>query len=144
VAVTGTGGEGVYLRRVPRRAEPLAVWPEGTELEVVGGTPPSGAGSAGAQDKWLRVRDPAGRVGYMTARYLVPAPPPRRVRVGNTGGQGVYVRRTPWLAVHVRAWPDGTPLAAYGSETDAAGEEWTYVRDPAGNPGWVPARYLVR
>jgi hypothetical protein len=140
MAIVGAGDEGVYLRRGPRPAPAVAVWPEGTELAVVD---PRRAPDQAAPTAWLRVRDPAGQVGYMAAEYLAPALPPRRVYVGHTGGLGVYLRRTPRRAVHIRAWVEGTPLVAFGTETDAAGEQWTYVRDPAGNLGWVPAQYLV-
>jgi SH3-like domain-containing protein len=78
-----------------------------------------------------------------------PAPPTAtplpRFRVGNTGGEGVYVRREPRQdAERVKAWPDGTVMTALGAPTQTAGEWWERVRDPDGNEGHVKTQYLVR
>jgi hypothetical protein len=64
------------------------------------------------------------------------------VHVGNTGGDGVYLRRTPILSDTWIAWPDGTPLVLLGSFTDRQGFAWLQVRDPKNNVGWVPAQYV--
>lgn len=63
--------------------------------------------------------------------------------VGNTGGDGVWLRRSPAMADKVRAWPDGTPMQVVGADTAAEGKTWKNVKDPAGNVGWIPAEYLV-
>lgn len=65
------------------------------------------------------------------------------VIVGNTGGDGVYLRRSPAVADKVRAWPDGTVLLVVGPDRQAEGRVWKNVRDPSGTVGWVPAQYLV-
>ncbi len=72
------------------------------------------------------------------------ATPQPVVRVGNTGGDGVYLRHTPRLDDKWFAWRDNTPLVLTGAEADGDGEHWLQVRDPRGNVGWVPARYVVR
>lgn len=64
-------------------------------------------------------------------------------QVGNTGGVGVYVRRTPNLNDRIRAWTDNSEMTLLGEETDAGGQHWIKVRDPAGNEGWLPSQYLV-
>jgi peptidoglycan glycosyltransferase len=69
--------------------------------------------------------------------------PVRRVRVGNTDGMGVYIRRTPNLDDKLRAWPDGTVLEVVGEEVEQNGVRWRRVRDPAGNTGWVPIQYTI-
>lgn len=69
--------------------------------------------------------------------------PPEVLAVGNTGGDGVYLRRTPRLSDRLRAWPDRTPMVTVGEDVEAEGRMWKHVRDPAGNVGWVPAQYLV-
>ena len=74
----------------------------------------------------------------------VPTPTPEIRKVGNTGGLGVYVRRTPNINDRIRAWLDNSEMILLGEETDAGGFHWVKVRDPAGNEGWVPDRYLVR
>lgn len=63
--------------------------------------------------------------------------------VGNTGGDGVYLRRTPRLADRDRAYPDGTKLEQIGPDQDADGRRWHHVRAPDGRTGWVPAQYTV-
>jgi hypothetical protein len=75
---------------------------------------------------------------------LPPAAKPVLWRVGNTGGEGVYLRSRPRMADRVRAWPDGTLMQATGQETEAEGRRWIEVVDPAGTVGWIPAAYLVR
>ncbi|MBI4504541.1 MAG: hypothetical protein HY691_03315 [Chloroflexi bacterium] len=69
--------------------------------------------------------------------------PPEVLAVGNTGGDGVYLRRTPRLSDRLRAWPDRTPMVVVGEDVEAEGRLWKRVRDPVGNVGWVPAPYLV-
>jgi hypothetical protein len=75
--------------------------------------------------------------------HHAPPPPSPPLRVGNTGGIGVYLRATPRLADRLRAWPDGTPMLPTGRETEAEGRRWREVRDPTGTIGWIPASYLV-
>ncbi len=65
-----------------------------------------------------------------------------RYKVANTNGDGVYVRRTPRLADKVVPWPDNTPMEYLGEQADGDGLHWAKVRDPRGNVGWVPTRYL--
>jgi hypothetical protein len=87
-----------------------------------------------------------------------PAPPPvvvvtplpegegsgrRVVRVANTGGAGVYLRRSPQLAERLRAWVDGTEFEVLEEGPRIGDELWLKVRDPAGNTGYVPARYTA-
>jgi hypothetical protein len=136
VAVTHTGGVGLHLRPYAGLGTSLATLPESTELRAIG-PPVQREGRL-----WQGVRDPLGRNGWVAAAYLTVAAPPEHLRVGQTGGRGVYLRRTPSRALHIRAWPDRTPLVAFGA-LRSAGQQWVYVRDPAGHLGWVPARYLV-
>ena len=74
----------------------------------------------------------------------VPTPTPVVRKVGNTGGLGVYLRRTPNINDRMRAWLDNSEMILLGEETDAGGFHWIKVRDPAGNEGWVPEQYLLR
>jgi hypothetical protein len=61
--------------------------------------------------------------------------------VGNTGGEGAFVRRTPNLDDRLRAWPEGTRLRVVGAQATVDGVAWKQVEDPAGNIGWIPAEY---
>jgi hypothetical protein len=70
-----------------------------------------------------------------------PVIPPRLI-VGNTGGDGVYLRRTPRQADKIIAWPDGTVLSPTGQTVTGDGWDWYQVRDPKGNIGYVPAQYV--
>ncbi|MBI2906999.1 MAG: SH3 domain-containing protein [Chloroflexi bacterium] len=72
-----------------------------------------------------------------------PTQAPREMVVGNTGGMGVYVRRTPSMEDKIKAWPDGTTMRVTGKETEGEGKKWLPVEDPDGNQGYVPSEYLV-
>lgn len=70
-------------------------------------------------------------------------PTPGLFQVGNTDGDGVWLRKTPAMADKVTAWPDGTLMIIVGADTQAEGRTWHNVKDPNGIVGWVPAEYLV-
>jgi hypothetical protein len=72
--VGNTGGLGVALRRSPRWDDRVAgaAWPDRTVLVVLEEGLPGDDGVGGSAP-WLRVRDPAGREGYVPARLVVPA-----------------------------------------------------------------------
>lgn len=74
---------------------------------------------------------------------VVPTPVLRLARVGNTDGDGVYIRSSPSDENRLLAWPDNTVMVLLGPRTDAGGRTWVAVRDPRGNNGWVPAEYLI-
>src|SRR5438105_1699370 len=50
------------------------------------------------------------------------------VWVGNTDGQGVYVRKTAVMSDRVRAYPDSTPLTIVGDDVDGDGQHWKHVK----------------
>ncbi len=64
-------------------------------------------------------------------------------RVGNTDGDGVYIRNSPSDGDRLLAWPDNTVMVLLGPRTESEGRLWIAVRDPRGNEGWVPAQYLI-
>lgn len=78
---------------------------------------------------------------------IAPAAPPAAVAptfvVANTGGIGVYLRRSPSLADRLNAYPDNTPLQQIGPDTAAGGLTWHHVRAPDGTEGYVPAQYTA-
>ncbi len=89
--------------------------------------PPAPAASASAADR-------------------APAPislPALWVAIVNTGGKGLFLRRTPHWDDKLVAWPEGTKLLIVGPDTDNDGLHWKYVRDPQGNAGWVQADYVT-
>ncbi len=63
--------------------------------------------------------------------------------VGQTDGEGVFLRASPHLSDKLDAWPDDTPMQEIGPPTTGEGLDWRHVRAPDGSEGWVPARYLV-
>jgi len=65
------------------------------------------------------------------------------VWVGNTGGSGVYVRRTPSSTDRLRAYGDGTQLTVIGEDVTGDGQQWKHVRAPDGLEGYVPATYVL-
>jgi hypothetical protein len=66
VIVGNTGGIEVYLRHTPKLGDKRFGLPEGTKLAVLGDQ------TDAVGRRWLQVRDPAGRVGWVPARYTVP------------------------------------------------------------------------
>lgn len=71
------------------------------------------------------------------------APGPKIVVVGNTGGDGVGVRREPKEGNRIAALIDGTRLTQLGQEFNADGASWTQVKLGDGREGYVPSRYLL-
>ena len=63
--------------------------------------------------------------------------------VTNTDGDGVYLRRTIEGGERIAAWPDDTKLVEIGESVAGEGQTWRKVRDPDGNEGFVPAKYLA-
>ena len=74
---------------------------------------------------------------------LAAAPAAAQLKVANTGGTGVFLRRTPNMNDRVRAWADGTSLRVIGPDTIENGVTWKHVQDPAGNQGWIPSEYTA-
>ncbi|MCC6420060.1 MAG: hypothetical protein IT429_17635, partial [Gemmataceae bacterium] len=69
VAVAGTDGEGVFLRKSPRLADRLQAWSDGSRLDILG----PDVERDGL--RWTPVRDPCGVSGWVPARYAAPAAP---------------------------------------------------------------------
>ncbi len=66
------------------------------------------------------------------------------VRIGNTNGQGVSVRREPSTRVgRVTVAPEGARLEVVGEDRQAEGRTWRNVRLPSGATGWVAADYTA-
>lgn len=59
--------------------------------------------------------------------------------VGNTAGEGVYLRRTPHMDDKLRAWPDGTAMEILGSTLQSESLKWRKVRGSRRRRG-VPSR----
>ena len=65
------------------------------------------------------------------------------VWVGNTDGEGVYVRKTPVMADRAKPYADGTPLTIVGDDVDGDGQHWKHIKTPDGLEGYVPSIYTV-
>jgi hypothetical protein len=63
--------------------------------------------------------------------------------VANTGGDGIWIRKTPGTGDKLKAWPDGTAMVVVGPDQSVDGAAWKNVRDPDGTVGWVAAAYLT-
>lgn len=63
--------------------------------------------------------------------------------VGNTGGEGVYLRATPRMDDLLRPWPENTPMVVISPRIEGDGHMWERVRAPDGSEGYIPAEYLV-
>jgi hypothetical protein len=71
------------------------------------------------------------------------APQHRVFAVANTGGDGVFLRRTPQYGDKMVAWPEHTALEEIGPERTVNGVIWRQVRAPDESEGYVPAQYTV-
>ena len=80
-----------------------------------------------------------------TAVLAEPSPEPLEyVRVANTAGQGVILRREPSTSAgRVAARAETAVLQIVGPDQAAEGRVWRQVQDAQGNRGWVPADFLV-
>jgi len=93
-------------------------------------TPPSGAAQV--------------TPGTQPSPQASPAPASQAsLRVGNTGGEGVYLRRTPRMDDKIRPWADNTPMEVIGPRVEGDGHMWEKVRAPDGTEGYLPAEFLV-
>lgn len=68
---------------------------------------------------------------------------PRSYIIANTGGQGVYLRRTANLEDRDTAYADDTVLVQIGPDVQAGGITWHNVRTPDGRVGFVPAQFTT-
>jgi hypothetical protein len=83
------------------------------------------------------------------ARPPAPAAPalPSVLYIGNTDGQGAYLRSQPRDGNETRlvAWTDGTavtPLETTTAQESGGAAVWVRVRDPKGTTGWIRQAYL--
>jgi len=65
------------------------------------------------------------------------------VYVGNTDGEGVYIRKTPNMDDKLKAYADGTALTIIGDDVDSNDQHWKHVRAPDGTEGYVPSMYTT-
>lgn len=67
--VTGTSGQGLFLRPQPNTIQPpITTLPDGTRVEQVGADVPGG------DYVWRQVRAPDGQEGFVAVDFLTPAP----------------------------------------------------------------------
>jgi len=73
-----------------------------------------------------------------------PDPAGEYVRVVNTGGQGIVLRREPsTTAPRVVARAENAILRVTGPDAVVDGRTWRQVEDAQGNRGWTPAEFLA-
>ncbi len=73
----------------------------------------------------------------------VTPPTARSFVVANTGGDGVFLRRSPANGQRLAAWAEQTVLIEIGPEQTQNGVVWRHVRTPDGTEGFVPAQYTT-
>ena len=108
---------------------PVVVAPPPASLPVASIAPPAAT--------------PSPKASPATGGGVPPAATKRYYVVANTGGSGVYLRRTPQLDDRLTAWPDATRLEELGPSVSAGGLTWRHVRTPDGKEGYVPAQYTA-
>ena len=79
----------------------------------------------------------------MSTPTISPTPESIICLVGNTDGDGVYIRRTLNMDDRIKAWPDETEMLVVGPDLRSEGRVWKTVRDPEGNIGYLPAEYVI-
>jgi len=116
----------------------LALW-QAFGLPRGGSTSPSSGAAA------LPTAAPTATPAPAAEQVGEPTPEPAEyVRVTNTGGQGVILRREPSTrAARVAARAENTVLQIVGPDQEAEGRVWRQVEDAQGNRGWVPADFLA-
>ncbi len=76
----------------------------------------------------------------------LPSPAPAQTStvmvVSNTGGDGVFVRRTTDVSKRIKAWPENTQMIVVGENMTIDNTIWINVKDPDGNEGLVSNVYL--
>lgn len=97
---------------------------------------PSPAGAVPAKPASVPSPSPA-------SAALTPTAATRVLRVGNTDGEGVYIRSSPAMGDRIRAYPDNTELRVIGPDQEGEGRRWYHVRAPDGTEGYVPSEYAV-
>jgi hypothetical protein len=116
----------------------------------IGGSAPPPPTSAPAVSPAPSVQPTATRAASPAPATAAPKPTDtpqpassQTVWVGNTDGEGVYVRNTPAMSDRARAYADGTPLTIIGEDLEGDGQQWKHVRTPDGLEGFVPSMYTV-
>jgi len=105
LVVGRTDGDGVYIRSSIKPEKKVKIWPDGTQMLVVG------ADQTVDRRSWKNVRDPAGNVGWVPSQYLMPTP--RAVTTSKAGA-------TPGSATATPAASLGAPPARWNvAELDA-------------------------
>ena len=116
---------------------------DATPTTSLAGQPVAGPSSAASAPPSAAQVPSASAVPSAAAASARASAAPRVFLVGNTDGDGVYLRRTPSMADRDTAYADGTKLIAIGDDVTAEGELWHHVSTPDGKQGYVPARYTV-
>jgi SH3-like domain-containing protein len=144
--VVHSGGQPARVRHVAGADSPDdAQLPDGSPVLVSAGPDAQG---------WRSVRGLNGVSGWIRADQVAvdgeappqPAMTPQptaqaqeQLRVANTGGVGVALRRSPNDADRI---PSGLRDGATVSVVERAGSDWVHIHTDTGQDGWVPARYL--
>ncbi len=145
--VANTGAAGVNIRESAGTGTPLKVLAEGTVLEDLGEQVQANGAT------WQKVKESGGATGYVASQFLAreaplaagatPAATGGRLKVANTGGDGVFLRTAPRLAERLSAWPDGAVMENLGEEASGDGLTWRKVKAPNGQVGYIPSQWLA-
>jgi hypothetical protein len=127
MATTACGG----LPSLPGSAPQATPTPAPTTAPTVAATPTRAAAPATATPAPKPTATPE------------PSAAANTVYVGNTDGEGVYLRKTPNMDDRLKAYPDGTMLTVIGDDVDNDDQHWKNVRAPDGTEGYVPSMYTT-
>jgi len=139
--VANTDGDGVFLRLTPNLADRLKAWADGTRFSIIG----PNVESQGII--WRHVRAPDSSEGYIPAEYLSTLPTDTRlvdtVKLGNTNGEGAFLRRTPNLDDRLTSWAEGTVFSIIGKDVQNKDGVWKHVRAPDNSEGYLPIKFIA-
>lgn len=109
------------------------------------GAPAAAAVAAAAGALWLsHPARPPRPAGAEVARRPVCEVIEARASIGNTRGQGAYLRSAPGLASDKVPLPEGTAVRLTGEARTAGDLAWSEVFVPSiGRSGWVASRYVI-
>ncbi len=151
--IKNTDGQGIILREQPsRNSKPVGSLLEGATVEPVGSDTVNTDGSetiAGSEGfgsdggSWRRVKDSKGNIGWTLAKFLEPVYAQGKVKITNTGGEGVLLRVKPGkTSSAIGMVREGQEFRIIGPDVEADGKTWRNVSDDKGLTGWVFAEYL--
>ena len=134
---------GVWLAAFVVLASACSVLPGSAPAATPTTAAPTSAPTVAATETRAAAATPTATTAPKPTSTPEAGPATQKVYVGNTDGEGVYLRKTPNMDDKLTAYPDGTELSIIGDNVDGGGQTWKHVKAPDGTEGYVPAMYTT-